>query len=45
VVRLDGTNAVEGRALLEAAARPEITVEQTMLDAAQTAVRLAGEAR
>lgn len=45
VVRLDGTNAAEGRALLEQAARPEITVEQTMLAAAETAVRLAGEAR
>jgi succinyl-CoA synthetase beta subunit len=45
VVRLDGTNAAEGRALLEQAARPEITVEKTMLDAAETAVRLAGEAR
>jgi succinyl-CoA synthetase beta subunit len=45
VVRLDGTNAAEGRALLAEAARPEITVEETMLDAAETAVRLAGEAR
>lgn len=45
VVRLDGTNAAEGRALLEQAARPEITVEETMLAAAETAVRLAGEAR
>ncbi|MGI9116160.1 MAG: ADP-forming succinate--CoA ligase subunit beta [Gaiellales bacterium] len=44
VVRLDGTNAEEGRALLADAARPEITVEQTMLDAAATAVRLAKEA-
>ena len=44
VVRLDGTNAVEGRALLAEAARPEITVEETMLAAAATAVRLAGEA-
>ena len=43
VVRLDGTNATEGRALLAAAARPEITVEETMLAAAQTAVRLAAE--
>ena len=31
VVRLDGTNATEGRALLAEAARPEITVEETML--------------
>jgi succinyl-CoA synthetase beta subunit len=44
VVRLDGTNAEEGRALLAEAARPEITVEQTMLEAAATAVRLAKEA-
>jgi succinyl-CoA synthetase beta subunit len=43
VVRLDGTNAAEGRALLAAAARSEITVEETMLAAAETAVRLAGE--
>ena len=43
VVRLDGTNAAEGRALLAAAARPEITVEETMLAAAETAVRHAGE--
>ena len=44
VVRLDGTNAEEGRALLAAAARPEVTVESTMLAAAATAVRLAKEA-
>ncbi len=44
VVRLDGTNDVEGRQLLEAANRPEVTVEKTMLEAASTAVRLAGEA-
>ncbi|MGA0122603.1 MAG: ADP-forming succinate--CoA ligase subunit beta [Gaiellales bacterium] len=43
VVRLDGTNAAEGRELLAVAARPEITVEETMLGAAETAVRLAGE--
>ena len=44
VVRLDGTNAEEGRALLAAAERPEVTVEETMLAAAATAVRLAKEA-
>jgi succinyl-CoA synthetase beta subunit len=44
VVRLDGTDAEEGRALLAEAARPEITVEKTMLEAAATAVRLAKEA-
>jgi succinyl-CoA synthetase beta subunit len=41
VVRLDGTNAEEGRRLLEEAARPNIHVAQTMLDAAQQAVELA----
>ena len=45
VVRLDGTNAEEGRALLAEANRPEVTVEQTMLEAAATAVRLSKEAR
>ncbi len=44
VVRLDGTNDIEGRRLLDEAQRPEITVEKTMLEAAATAVRLAGEA-
>jgi succinyl-CoA synthetase beta subunit len=44
VVRLDGTNAEEGRTLLAEANRPEVTVEKTMLEAAATAVRLAGEA-
>ena len=39
VVRLDGTNAEEGRALLEQAERP-IEVEPTMLEAAQRAVEL-----
>jgi succinyl-CoA synthetase beta subunit len=40
VVRLDGTNAEEGRALLEEADAP-IEVEPTMLDAARRAVELA----
>jgi succinyl-CoA synthetase beta subunit len=40
VVRLDGTNAEEGRALLEEAEAP-IEVEPTMLDAARRAVELA----
>ena len=40
VVRLDGTNAEEGRALLEEADAP-IDVEPTMLDAARRAVELA----
>jgi succinyl-CoA synthetase beta subunit len=41
VVRLDGTNAEEGRALLEEA-DAAIEVEPTMLDAARRAVELAG---
>ncbi|MBA2361762.1 MAG: ADP-forming succinate--CoA ligase subunit beta [Actinobacteria bacterium] len=41
VVRLDGTNAEEGRALLKEAAPPNLHVEPTMLDAARRAVELA----
>jgi succinyl-CoA synthetase beta subunit len=41
VVRLDGTNADEGRRLLSAAAPPNLHVEPTMLDAARKAVELA----
>jgi succinyl-CoA synthetase beta subunit len=41
VVRFDGTNAEEGRALLEEAAQPNLYVEATMLDAARRAVELA----
>jgi succinyl-CoA synthetase beta subunit len=41
VVRLDGTNAEEGRRLLADAAPPNLRVEPTMLDAAQRAVELA----
>jgi succinyl-CoA synthetase beta subunit len=41
VVRLDGTNAEEGRQLLTNAAPPNLHVEPTMLDAAQRAVELA----
>jgi succinyl-CoA synthetase beta subunit len=41
VVRLDGTNADEGRSLLEQAAPPNLHVEPTMLDAARRAVELA----
>jgi succinyl-CoA synthetase beta subunit len=44
VVRLDGTNAVEGRAILAEAALPNVHVEPTMLDAARRAVELAGSA-
>jgi succinyl-CoA synthetase beta subunit len=41
VVRLDGTNAQEARAILAEAAPPNLYVEPTMLDAAQRAVQLA----
>jgi succinyl-CoA synthetase beta subunit len=41
VVRLDGTNAEEGRRLLKDAAPPNLYVEPTMLDAARRAVELA----
>jgi succinyl-CoA synthetase beta subunit len=41
VVRLDGTNAEEGRRILEEAARPQIVPAPTMLEAAQRAVELA----
>ncbi|MGB2952588.1 MAG: ADP-forming succinate--CoA ligase subunit beta [Gaiellaceae bacterium] len=42
VVRLDGTNAEEGRTLLADAAPENVHVEPTMLDAARRAVELAG---
>jgi succinyl-CoA synthetase beta subunit len=41
VVRLDGTNADEGRRILADAAPPDLFVEPTMLDAARRAVELA----
>jgi succinyl-CoA synthetase beta subunit len=41
VVRLDGTNAEEGRRLLREAAPANLHVEPTMLDAARRAVELA----
>jgi succinyl-CoA synthetase beta subunit len=41
VVRLDGTNAEEGRRLLQDAAPPNLHVEPTMLEAAKRAVELA----
>ncbi|HZP74034.1 MAG TPA: ADP-forming succinate--CoA ligase subunit beta, partial [Gaiellaceae bacterium] len=41
VVRLDGTNAEEGRRILGDAAPPNLHVEPTMLDAARRAVELA----
>ena len=42
VVRLDGTNAEDGRRLLAEAAPSNLHVEPTMLDAARKAVELAG---
>ena len=42
VVRLDGTNADEGRRILREAAPAGLHVEPTMLDAARRAVELAG---
>jgi succinyl-CoA synthetase beta subunit len=41
VVRLDGTNAEEGRKILAEAAKSNLYVEPTMLDAAKKAVELA----
>jgi succinyl-CoA synthetase beta subunit len=42
VVRLDGTNDVEGRQILADAALPNVFVEETMLGAAARVVELAG---
>jgi succinyl-CoA synthetase beta subunit len=42
VVRLDGTEAEEGRRLLAEASPPNVHVEQTMLSAARRVVELAG---
>src|SRR5213079_1396885 len=44
VVRLDGTNAEEGREILATAGRPNIHPEATMLDGARRAVELAAAA-
>jgi succinyl-CoA synthetase beta subunit len=41
VVRLDGTNAEEGRRLLEDAGRANVHPEATMLEGARRAVELA----
>jgi succinyl-CoA synthetase beta subunit len=43
VVRLDGTNAEEGRRILAEAAHPRIVPAETMLDAASRAAELARE--
>ncbi len=42
VIRLDGTNAEEGRAILEPNLSEKLMMEDTMLDAARRAVELAG---
>ncbi len=44
VVRLDGTNDEEGRRILAEADLPNVTVEKTMLGAAERVVELAGPA-
>jgi succinyl-CoA synthetase beta subunit len=44
VVRLDGTNAQEGRKILAESSPPNVHVEPTMLDAARRAVELAAAA-
>jgi succinyl-CoA synthetase beta subunit len=41
VVRLDGTNDVEGRRILVEAAPPNVCMEETMLGAAKRVVELA----
>ena len=41
VIRLDGTNAEEGRAILEPNLNDKLMMEATMLDAARKAVELA----
>jgi succinyl-CoA synthetase beta subunit len=45
VIRLDGTNADEGRAILQPHLSDQLRLEPTMLDAARTAVELAGVPR
>jgi succinyl-CoA synthetase beta subunit len=44
VVRLDGTNAQEGRRILEEAAHPSVVPAATMQEAAAKAVELAAQA-
>ena len=43
VIRLDGTNADEGRAILEPHLSEKLQIEPTMLDAARRVVALASE--
>ncbi len=45
VIRLDGTNADEGRAILQSHLSDRLQLQPTMLDAARTAVELAGGAQ
>jgi succinyl-CoA synthetase beta subunit len=45
VIRLDGTNADEGRAILEPHLSDQLQMQPTMLDAAKKAVELAGKAK
>jgi succinyl-CoA synthetase beta subunit len=42
VIRLDGTNAEEGREILATVTSDKVLSSPTMLDAARTAVQLAG---
>jgi len=42
VIRLDGTNADEGRAILEPHLSGRLQMQPTMVDAARKAVELAG---
>jgi succinyl-CoA synthetase beta subunit len=42
VIRLDGTNAEEGRAILKDHESDRLVSRPTMVDAAKTAVELAG---
>src|SRR5690606_14452587 len=43
VIRLDGTNADEGRAILEPHLSDKLQLQPTMVEAAETAVALAGK--
>jgi succinyl-CoA synthetase beta subunit len=43
VIRLDGTNAEEGRSILEPHLSEKLQMQPTMLDAARTVVQLAGD--
>src|SRR3954468_2747728 len=45
VIRLDGTNAEEGRAILEPHLSDSLQMQPTMLEAAKTAVELAGSSK